>query len=100
MVTRGGVIAVYIMTSGRHGTLYIGVTSDLNRRAWEHREGVYPGFTKTYRCNRLVWYEVHESMVEAIRREKAMKRWTRDWKTDLIERENPLWADLYETLNC
>ena len=100
MVTSGGVIAVYIMASGRHGTLYTGVTSDLARRAWEHRERLYPGFTKRYGCNRLVWYEVHETIIEAMQRERVMKRWKRDWKTELIERENPLWGDLYETLNC
>ncbi len=99
MVSRDGHIAVYIMASGQHGTLYIGVTSDLNRRAWEHREGLVPGFTKRYGCKRLVWREVHESMVAAIQREKSLKRWPRDWKCNLIERENPLWEDLYERLN-
>jgi putative endonuclease len=87
------------MASGRYGTLYIGVTSDLSRRIWEHREGLIPGFTKRYGCKRLVWYEPHEGMVEAIQREKSLKRWPRDWKINLIERENPDWADLYEVLN-
>ena len=99
MVTRDGTIAVYILASRLHGTLYIGVTSDLNRRVWEHREGVLPGFSKRYGCKQLVWYEVHDSIAEAIRREKALKGWRRHWKTRLIEQENPLWADLHETLN-
>ena len=100
MVTRDGYIAVYIMASRMHGTLYIGVTSDLARRVYEHREGLSPGFTKRYGCKRLVWYEPHERMDAAIQRETSLKRWSRDWKTTLIERDNPLWADLYETLNC
>ena len=98
MISRDGIIAVYMMASGQHGTLYIGVTSDLNRRAWEHREGVIAGFTKRYGCTRLVWFEVHVSMIAAIQREKSLKRWPRDWKTNLIEHDNPKWADLYETL--
>jgi putative endonuclease len=98
MVSREGVIAGYIMASGQHGTLYIGVTSNLNRRVWEHREGVGSKFVKRYGCARLVWFEVHVSMVQAIQRETSLKRWMRDWKTSLIERENPLWADLYGTL--
>jgi putative endonuclease len=98
MVSREGTIAVYIMASGKHGTLYIGVTSDLSRRAWEHREGLIPGFTSEYGCKRLVWYEQHELMTSAIQREKSLKRWLRDWKVNLIERENPDWADLYESL--
>jgi putative endonuclease len=98
-MTSDGLIAVYMMASRRYGTIYIGVASDLARRAWEHREGLIPGFTKRYGCKRLVWYEPHESIVVAIQREKSMKRWPRDWKTNLIERENPHWTDLYDTLN-
>jgi putative endonuclease len=98
MVTREGIIAVYIMASRRYGTLYIGVTSDLSRRAWEHREGLIAGFTKRYGCKHLVWYEPHDWVVGAIQREKSLKRWPRDWKINLIERQNPLWADLYKTL--
>ncbi len=98
MVTRGGTIAVYIMASGQHGTLYIGVTSDLPRRIHEHREGVTPGFTRMYGCKRLVWYEIHELMTDAIQREKSLKRWPRGWKTNLIERHNPQWDDLYPSL--
>ncbi|MEH6665718.1 MAG: GIY-YIG nuclease family protein, partial [Brevundimonas sp.] len=77
MVTRGGLIGVYIMTSGMHGTLYIGVTSDLIRRIWEHRTGQGDGFTKRYGLTRLVWYEVHDRMIDAIAREKRLKRWNR-----------------------
>ncbi len=98
MVSRDGVIAVYIMASGQHGTLYIGVTSDLLRRVWEHREGVTKGFATKYGCKRLVWYEVHLSMINAIQREKSLKRWPRDWKLNLIERDNPLWEDRYPYL--
>ena len=98
MVSRDGTIAVYIMASGQHGTLYIGVTSDLARRAYEHREGLVAGFTKTYGCKRLVWYEAFELMTDAIQREKSLKRWPRDWKVNLIESHNPQWGDLYATL--
>jgi putative endonuclease len=83
------------MASRRNGTLYIGVTSDLVRRAWEHREGVVPGFTRRYGCRLLVWYEVHESMVAALQREKTMKGYPRKWKLNLIEAMNPEWRDLY-----
>ena len=95
MVTRDGIIAVYIIASGKHGTLYIGVTSNLARRAWEHREGLIPGFSAKYGCKRLVWKQSFELMTNAIRREKTMKRWPRQWKINLIERENPNWDDLY-----
>ena len=95
MVTREGIIAVYIVANRRHGTLYIGVTGDLARRAYEHREGAIPGFSKTHGCTRLVWWKPCETMLEAIAAEKTMKHWRRDWKTNLIERENPLWDDLY-----
>ena len=98
MVTKGGLIGVYIMTGGMHGTLYIGVTSDLLRRIWEHRTGQGHGFTKRYGLTRLVWYEVHDRMIAAIAREKRLKRWNRDWKTALIERTNPDWSDLYDSL--
>jgi len=98
MVSREGIIAVYMMASRQHGTLYIGVTSDLNRRIWEHREGVGSKFVKRYGCTRLVWFEVHVSMVVAIQREKSLKRWPRDWKTNLIQRDNPHWDDQYGTL--
>ncbi|WP_374579697.1 GIY-YIG nuclease family protein [Phenylobacterium sp.] len=98
MVGRDASIAVYILTDRNRGTLYIGVTSQLPRRIWEHREGLYRGFTKTYGLKRLVWYEPHEEMTVAIQREKSLKRWPRQWKINLIERENPHWDDLYPGL--
>ena len=90
---------VYIMASARNGTLYIGMTSEIGRRAWEHREGLVDGFTKKYAVKMLVWYDVHEDVHDAIRRETLLKKWKRRWKLELIEKTNPDWADLYETLN-
>lgn len=84
-----------MLASQRKGTLYIGVTSDLIKRVWEHKHNVVEGFTKKYEVHALVWYEIHESMESAISREKALKGWKRQWKIDLIEKENPLWNDLY-----
>ena len=89
---------VYILASRRHGTLYVGVTSDVAKRVWQHKNDVLPGFTRRYGVHRLVWYEPHESMAVAIAREKAIKAWKRQWKIDLIERNNPEWLDLYEGL--
>jgi len=89
---------VYILASGKHGTLYIGVTSDLVGRVWEHRTGVLPGFTKRYKVHRLVWYEEYGVIADAIAREKQLKKWRRDWKIRLIEESNPEWVDLYEGL--
>jgi putative endonuclease len=89
---------VYLLASRRHGTLYIGVTSDLARRVWEHKTKAVPGFTARYGCDRLVWYEVHDNAEAAITREKRLKQWRRDWKVALIERDNPEWRDLYEEL--
>jgi len=90
--------AVYILASRRNGTLYIGVTSNLAKRIWEHRDNLVGGFTERYGVHRLVWYEVHESMESAIQREKRLKEWKRRWKLELIERTNPNWEDLYSTL--
>ena len=90
--------AVYILASTRNGTLYIGVSSDLPKRVWEHRSDLLEGFTKRYGVHRLVYYEFHEDMVAAIRREKQMKKWERAWKLELIERHNPGWRDLWEEL--
>jgi putative endonuclease len=90
--------AVYILASKRNGTLYIGVTSDLAKRIWEHRNGMVEGFTKRYSVHHLVWYELHESMGSAIQREKRLKDWKRAWKLELIERTNPDWQDLYQTI--
>jgi len=101
MVARDGPnvwIAVYMMASRKHGTIYTGVTSYLPARAAAHREGRQPGFARTYGCKRLVWFETHESMLGAIQREKSLKKYKREWKANLIEQENPDWADLYASL--
>jgi putative endonuclease len=89
---------VYLLASGVRGTLYIGVTSDLMKRVWEHRTKAVPGFTARYSVDRLVWYEAHDNAEAAIRREKQLKEWQRDWKMNLIERDNPHWNDLYPGL--
>ena len=86
---------VYLLASKRNGTLYVGVTSDLIKRVWEHKNHVVDGFTKQHGVDKLVWYEVHETMESAIRREKAIKEWQRAWKLKLIEESNPDWKDLY-----
>ena len=88
--------AVYILASKRNGTLYIGVTNDLPKRAWAHKNDVVEGFTKRYSVHRLVYYELHEDMESAIRREKHMKKWNRAWKLELIEKQNPDWSDVWE----
>ncbi|WP_241213486.1 GIY-YIG nuclease family protein [Sphingomonas sp. ABOLE] len=85
---------VYMLASGRHGTLYTGLTSDLMGRIHQHRSGTVPGFTKRNNVKRLVWYEVGGDMAAAIKREKQLKEWKRDWKIVLIEKENPFWEDL------
>jgi putative endonuclease len=90
--------AVYILASKRNGTLYIGVTSDLVKRIWEHRNNMVEGFTKRYGVHHLVCYELHASMESAIEREKRLKNWKRSWKLDLIESANPNWQDLYDTI--
>lgn len=95
-MTKGGF--VYIMASRRNGTIYIGVTSDLPKRVWQHREGVIEGFTKKYGCKMLVWFERHDDIEGAIRREKQMKEWKRSWKLREIEEMNPDWDDLFESI--
>ena len=90
---------VYILANRRNGTLYIGVTSNLIQRAWQHREGVVDGFTKENDVKTLVYYEVHDTAESAITREKQMKEWQRAWKMELIEKDNPQWNDLYDSLN-
>jgi len=90
--------AVYILASKRNGTLYVGVTSDLVKRIWEHKNNMVEGFTKRYMVKQLVWYELHENMESAITREKRIKDWKRAWKLELIESENPTWIDLYDTI--
>ncbi len=89
---------VYIVTNRRGGTLYVGVTSDIARRAWEHREAAIDGFSQRYRLKHLVYAERHEDIRDAIQREKTIKHWERQWKVDLIEAQNPDWKDLYDTL--
>ncbi|MFH0934620.1 MAG: GIY-YIG nuclease family protein [Pseudomonadota bacterium] len=89
---------VYLLASKRNGTLYIGVTSDLVKRIWEHKNHVVDGFTKQHGVDQLVWYEVHETMESAIQREKALKEWQRAWKLKLIEENNPDWKDLYSSI--
>ena len=89
---------VYIMANGRNGTLYIGVTSDLVKRVWEHRNGLVGGFTKKYGCKRLVWFAAYDDLQEARLRELQIKRWKRLWKLSEIEQMNPDWDDLYPTL--
>src|SRR4051812_19720662 len=89
---------VYIVASRKHGTLYLGVTNDLVRRVHEHKTKAIPGFTSRYGVDRLVWFEAYDDPQNAIAREKDMKKWRRDWKTRLVDTENPDWADLYERI--
>lgn len=89
---------VYVLASGRNGTLYIGVTSDIVKRVWQHKGKFVEGFSRQHGVDRLVWFEQHERMESAILREKALKRWKRAWKLELIEGENPSWKDLYTEL--
>ncbi|MBP3985795.1 GIY-YIG nuclease family protein [Pseudoxanthomonas helianthi] len=90
--------AVYILATGRRGTLYIGVTSDLVARTWQHREHVVEGFTKRYDVTTLVWYELHGTMDTAISREKQLKKWSREWKLRLVQEANPEWRDLWDDI--
>ena len=89
---------VYIMASKRNGTLYIGVTSNLADRIYKHKQGLYDGFTKKYNINKLIHYEIYGDVYAAISREKQLKDWKRDWKIELIEKENPAWRDLFDDL--
>ena len=90
--------AVYILASGRNGTLYIGVTSNLIQRVWQHREHIAKGFTDSHGVTCLVWYELHDTMESAILREKRLKKWNREWKLRLVEDFNPYWHDLWPTI--
>jgi putative endonuclease len=90
--------AVYILASQKNGTLYIGVTSDLIKRIYEHKMRLEEGFTKKYAVHRLVYFEIHDGMESAIMREKQLKKWKRQWKINLIEKENPEWNDLYDEI--
>ncbi len=89
---------VYILATRKDGPIYVGVTSDLRKRVFEHKSRAVPGFTKRFNIDRLVWYEAHENAESAILREKRLKKWLRKWKVELIEATNPNWDDLYERL--
>jgi putative endonuclease len=89
---------VYILASKRNGTLYVGVTSNLVKRVYEHRNDLADGFTKKHKVHDLVYFELHEQMSAAITREKQIKKWNRSWKLELIEKNNPEWKDLYESI--
>jgi putative endonuclease len=89
---------VYLLASARNGTLYVGVTSDLVRRAWQHRVSAAPGFSSRYAIHHLVWFESHETMESAIAREKRIKKWNRAWKMRLVEETNPYWRDLSDDI--
>jgi putative endonuclease len=91
---------VYILSNRPYETLYVGVTSNLPKRVWEHKEHLVAGFTTKYRLDRLVWYECHESIEEAITGEKQIKEWRRGWKVNLIQSTNPNWNDLYDQLTA
>lgn len=90
--------AVYVLASRRNGTLYVGVTSDLVRRVWEHKQDLVEGFTRRYGVHTLVYFEAHASMYAAIVREKQIKKWNRAWKLRLIEKRNPQWRDLWDDI--
>jgi putative endonuclease len=89
---------VYILANKRYGTIYTGVTANLPRRVWEHKNDILPGFTKRYRVHDLVYFELHDRIETAIQRERNMKHWRREWKTALVDGMNPDWDDLYPTL--
>ena len=91
-------MCVYILASKRNGTLYIGVTSNLRKRVWQNRNHLVEGFTKKYKVNRLVYYELFDNPTAAIEREKRLKEWRRNWKLNLIEKQNPNWDDLFSSL--
>jgi putative endonuclease len=89
---------VYILANRKHGTLYIGITSNLTQRTYQHKSKIVHGFTKRYDIHKLVYFETFDDPISAITREKRLKKWDREWKLQLIERENPGWVDLYDTL--
>ena len=89
---------VYIVASRRNGTLYIGMTDDLTRRIWQHRNNVVPGFTKKYAVKTLVWHEQHDTRESALTRERQLKKWNRAWKLQLVEKQNPQWRDLWDDI--
>jgi putative endonuclease len=89
---------VYILASRRDGAIYVGITNDLVRRTYEHRSKAVPGFTAKYNITRLVWFEIYDDLISAISREKESKKWKRAWKVQLVEKTNPTWDDLYESI--
>ena len=89
---------VYILASKRNGTLYIGISSNLKDRIYKHKQGIYDGFTKKYKVNKLVYYEVYTDVRDSIAREKQLKNWKREWKIQLIKKDNPAWRDLFDDL--
>jgi putative endonuclease len=89
---------MYILASSRNGTLYVGSTTNLVKRIWEHKNNIIPGFTAKYRVHQLVYYEAHQDIMEAARRERRLKNWCRKWKLNIIERFNPTWRDLYDEI--
>lgn len=91
---------VYILASRRNGTLYVGSTTNLVKRIWEHKNNVVPGFTAKYKVHRLVYYEVHQDILEAAKRERRFKNWCRKWKLNIIEKFNPTWCDLYDDISA
>ena len=93
-----GAFYVYFLANRRHGTLYVGVTNNLLRRVWEHRNAVVPGFTRAHHVHKLVYFETHDTIEQARQRERNLKHWSRDWKIALIERHTPDWHDLYDSL--
>jgi putative endonuclease len=98
ITTIGAILYVYLLASRKHGTLYVGVTNNLIRRGHQHKTNAVSGFTARYAVQRLVWFEAYDDPLTAIAREKEIKKWRREWKVNLIERSNPEWADLYESL--
>jgi putative endonuclease len=90
---------VYILASKKNGTIYIGVSSNLQKRVWQHKNNEVEGFTKKYKVHMLVYYELHDDITVAITREKQMKKWKREWKINLIEKNNPNWVDLWENMS-
>ena len=89
---------MYILASSRNGTLYVGSTTNLAKRIWEHKNNIIPGFTSKYRVYQLVYYEVHQDIMEAAKRERRLKNWCRKWKLNIIEKFNPTWRDLYDEI--
>ena len=89
---------VYILSNERNGTLYIGVTSNLVQRVWQHKQGLADGFTKKYGLKKLVWFEASDNMASVIQRERQIKKWNREWKKELVEKTNPYWNDLYDSI--